>query len=196
MPVFLSASRFLRVTFPPEQFGMGSGVEEFFDKQGNALKKKLPHRPAKFEGGQLVETKEPRVEMLRKHPGNKANGGDAFWEQSQADTAGISALHGKPVAHMPDGGLTAEDLADFRYLAKAVKHLAPAALDNTRARVAKVHERFRILGVAVPPAEFNISRLKGRIVEVLGVLEDNGIWNGNDAEQKPGNPGRGKAADG
>lgn len=194
--MFLSASRFLRVSFPPEQFGMGEGIEKFFDANGNEVSKKLPHRPAKFESGQLREDRPARVEMLRRHPGNMAKGGSDFWEQSQADTAGVSALHGKAAATMPEGGLNAEDLADLQYLAKAAKHVAPAAMDNIRKRVARVHERFRMLGIAVPPPEFNIARLKGRLVEILGVIEDCGIWNGSNAESKPVDSGRGKAANG
>ena len=196
MPVFLSSSRFLRVTFPPEQFGMGEGVEQFFDANGNKMSKKLPHRPAKFDTGQLREEKPHRVDMLRKHPGNTANGGSDFWEQSQADTAGISAIHGKPIASMPEGGLLPEDLADLQYLKKAEKHIAPPAVDRIRERAGKVIERFRILGIAAPPPEFNIARLKGRVVEILGVIADCNIWDGENAESKPVDSRSGKRAHG
>ena len=141
MPTFLSTSRFQRVTFPPEQFGMGDGDEMFFDKQGNEVRKQLPHRAAKFDAGGLEENKPKRLEMLRKHPGNRANGGDSFWEQSVQDAAGLSAFNGKASAALPEGGLTADDLRMLRVLWKSRKAIAPKAVDSIRGQAVKIHER-------------------------------------------------------
>lgn len=182
MPTFLSTARFARVTFPPEQFGMGDGVETFFDKQGNSVSKKSPHRAAKFDAGRLEENKPKRIEMLRKHPGNRANGGDLFWEQPVQDAAGMAALNGRMIASMPEGGLTDEDIAMLKALHRSRKGLAPKAMDSIRAQAVKIYERFRMAGIQPPPPEYNINRTKARIIDMLGVIEDEGIWKAGDDE--------------
>lgn len=196
MPTFLSSYRNLRVTFPYDRFGLGDGVEEFIDKQGNKMAKRLPWRPAKFTDGQLREDRPNRIEMLRKHGGNQANGGSDFWEQPEADTAALTLLRGETNAFMPEGGLTPEDIADLEYLNTATRHLAPRAVDNTRKRAEKVHARFRVIGIQVPAKEFNITRLRGRVTEIMGVIADKGIWIPKDGDEKRVDTGRSQAADG
>lgn len=196
MPTFIAKSRNLRVTFPFDRFGLGDGIEEFIDKQGNKVGKRLPWRPAKFDNFSLREERPNRVEMLRQHRGNRANGGDDFWEQPEADVAGIAALHGRTEAFMPEGGMTKDDIADLEYLTVATRVIAPRAVDNIRKRAEKVHTRFRVIGIAVPPLELNITRLRGRVTEIMGVIADKGIWTPSNAEQKRVDTGRSQAANG
>lgn len=196
MPVFLSASRFARVSFPKEQFGLGTGVETFRDVNGNIISKQLPFPNVKFVDGRFVETRPKQLEMLRKHPGNKSNGGELFWEQAPADALGIANMTGRQSATCPDEGLTDADREILGYLARCKKAFPPKALDNVRLKAAEIHARLKMTGINPPPPEFNISRVKYRLGEMLGIIEDCNVWKDGDADADGENQGQGKRANG
>lgn len=179
MSIFRSDKAAARVSFPPEQFGFGEGIETIFDPaSGTHIKRKAPYRPVKFKDG-MAEVADARMPLMRKHRGNRANGGNVFWEQSEADTKAFETLFIKS-AELPEGGLTNEDRELLVVLKRHCKHIAPPESPNARERIAKAIERFRVRGIDPCPPQFTLARIKARAVELMGMIEDRGIWSAAD----------------
>ena len=175
MAIFRSDRSQTRVSFPPEQFGFGEGIETVFDSvSGRHVKRQAPYRPVKFMDG-VADVSDVRLPFMRKHRGNKAKGGDVFWEESEADTKALSTLFVKG-AELPEGGLTDEDKALLSALKRNCKHIAPPEAPNVRERIVQAIERFKVRGIDSCPPQFTIPRIKARVIELMGLIEDKGIW--------------------
>ena len=192
MSVYRSTHNFLRVTFPPEQFGFGEGADYKFDEQGNRVAVPVPYRPVKFEAG-AVKVIGPRDDFMRKHPGNQANGGSAFWEEDQNTTDVVDLMSGKPIATMPVGGLNDKDKEVLTYLEKACIHMVHTAIPGIHTRFEYVLERFNVVGLPPPEKDWNIRRTKARLIEVMGLMEDTGIFVNEESDDGPGDT-KGSAA--
>src|SRR3990167_10944771 len=175
MPIFRSDKAEARVSFPPEQFGYGEGIDTVFDQSsGRHVKKPSPFRPVKFKNGE-VDVNDLRVPLMRKHPGNVKNGGAIFWEQTEADTKALENLFIR-TASAPEGGLTEQDKELLTALKRNCKHIAPAEVLSARERVRQAIERVRGRGIDPCPSGFTIPRIKARVIELVGLIEDKGIW--------------------
>lgn len=179
MAIFRSDKAETRVSFPPEQFGYGKGIETVFDPQSGAhVQKQAPHRPVKFKNG-VVDVSDARLPLMRKHPGNRANAGDnaVFWEESEKDTKALEAMFMQR-AELPEGGLTDDDRQMLDALKRNCKHIAPPEAPNVRERIAKVIERFKVRGIEPCQPQYSLQRIKARAIELMGLLEDKGIYEG------------------
>lgn len=187
MTVFRSTFHNARVSFPPERFGLAEGVNEIY-RDGALVKEKRPFRAIQFENGFFkVDDSSKMAEMLRKHPGNKANSAmsnvpPTFWEELAADTDAIMRAEGVPMVTQSDFTLSADDEENLIYLDKAARNFAPPQVQNVCKRATEVMERFGIVGMKPPVPEMGIRRTKARIIELLGVLEDAQIWVSGDEQ--------------
>jgi len=168
MAIFRSQSAKLRLSLPPEQFGMGIGVKG----------EDAPLQTVKFNNGMYISDNLQIIEGLRRHPANTkvvSHTGDkrvSFWEESKEETIALNKFAGKPMAYAPDGGLSEEDTKDFETL-NAISDTFP----NPRRReiiaiLQRVHERFSFTGVEYPDDDLSVRRTKGRAIEMMGILED------------------------
>lgn len=182
MPVFRSEWLNARVSFPPETFGMGEGVREVY-RDGALVKEKSPFRAIVFSDGYYkTDDSSKMTEMLRKHSGNKAKGGNTFWEENAADTEALNLVEGVPAVTLSGFVLNDQDEENLIYLEKATVRFAPPQLQNVCKRAVEVMQRFGIVGMKPPTPEMGIRRTKARIIELLGVLEDAAIWVNSDEQ--------------
>lgn len=170
---FRSSNAMLRVDFPPEQFGMGQDVE------GNPA----PYPAVKFNMGVAEVESQRLAELMRKHPANESNGHlgqGTFWEETHASEQRVlESLLAKGnieiTARMPEGGLTLIDREMIDSMARTSKHIAPTQGAITVDRINKAIDRFKITGISRAEQTLSIPRIRARLVEVLGALEDAGI---------------------
>jgi len=174
MSVWRSLHPNLRVTFPPEQYGFGEGADYFYNEEGKRCQKPSPFKPVKFTEGAAAVV-DQRDEFMRKHPGNEANGGSDFWEESEAATKALNVVSMTPTATMPVGGLQDDDIATLKAMERVTKHLPPAGVPGTVNKCLTTIERFKITGISAPALDWPIRRIKARIIEILSVCEDAGI---------------------
>ena len=183
-----------RITFPVEPFGLVETDEILTDQQGNAVTNRETGEPLKkraarprviIEGpdNPLNTDNEDLIACLREHSGNVKNGGDAFFEEAQADIESMAVAQGFATARVPEGGVTDKDVELVRKLYGFSKRITPNAQDSAMQEFAKVIERFGIRGVTIPPREKGIRQLKARMIIALGALEDAGIFTDD-----PGSP--------
>jgi len=175
-----------RISFPPEQFGLVETDEMQLDSHGdvvvdratNEYMKKRAARPAiviKGADKPLITDDEDLIKCLRNHSGNKANGGQTFWEETEEVMDAIKVAQGITVAHIPEGGMLDEDVELVRTLYKYSKRIPPPAQDSAMQKLGFAIERFTIRGVTIPPREKGIRILKARMIEALSAMEDAGI---------------------
>ncbi len=115
-------------------------------------------------------------DCLRKHQGNRANGGSDFMEVPKEVVRQGRELSGAVGATMPEGGLTDLDhvlLQDmYRY---SVKVRAPKALAKPRRTFTGIVERFRVTGARAPLLEDKPGKVKVRFEDLAEILAAAGI---------------------
>ncbi len=154
------------VTVSPEEHGYGENIDG----------KPAPRDNIKFEGGRYEAFNEEQAEILRKHTGNTANGGDTFFEIPSEVTRHTRALDGIVAASMPEGGLTEETQQLVNALAKAAsKNLPPPAAKGVVKKMHQAVEVFRVSNFEVPSAERKLPIIKGRVAELVELLDEQGI---------------------
>ena len=179
MAVFRSAMSNLRVSFPPEQFGYGEGVEKMFDSQGKVVAKPAPFKPVKFELGR-ADVSDSRLKMMKKHPGNKGNGGMLFWEEQAEVTSLIDGVPFRGVsAETPEDGISDQDKKLLALLERACVRFAPTETLSICDATAALVERFKIRGIEPATTKLDLRRIKARVIELMGLLKDKGIWDGD-----------------
>lgn len=130
--------------------------------------------------GKPLDPEDAIIQDLRKHSGNKDNGGALFWEVPDADENVIFSHAGIITITMPKAGLSD---ADREILATLVKkggnsplNSDPAEIVKTRDQVRAVLDRFKVKGVSVPPNDKKIPMLKAAIINLMDAFEEKGIW--------------------
>lgn len=165
MAVYRSPNSNLRISFPPEEWGMG---EDIYGKPA-------PFQNVKFKNGEFRTNKESLIERMSKHLANQANGGMKqafFYEEKETDTAGIAALSGDPIAFIPNGGISPEDHNDINLLHECSEKFSAPRRKELIGVLTRVLTRFKVQGITKPSEDIKVVRLKARIVETLGLLED------------------------
>lgn len=189
MTVFRSESANLRVTFPPEQFGMGDGVEQFYDTQGNTTSKRMPWQSAKFDMGMYSTESEGEISRLRQHPSID----DLFWEEREADTAALDTFGVTQGASAPPEGVTAEDRGRLEVLAAiAAKSLSEDKKVWALEEILWVDQRFNVTGFIAPSEERKAKVVRASLMTVLDILDEAGVWH----EPRTGDTGAGAGSDG
>ena len=154
------------VALSPEEHGYGENIDG----------RPAPRDNIKFEDGRYEAFDETMADILRKHTGNTANGGETFFEIPSEVTRHARALDGTVAASMPEGGLTGEDQQLVNALAKlASKNLPPPAAKGAVDKMRQAVERFRVSNFDVPSAERKLPIIKGRVAELVELLEEQGI---------------------
>ena len=162
MSIFRSTIRNLRVSFPPEQFGLGEDIE------GNPA----PYKPIKLIDGAYRTGNEKQVSFMRKHSGNKANGGSDFWEENTKDSEVLEGAMSAAKAFFPVEGITEQDNNQLKFLAKCCESFSPNQKAEVVQTLCDIMDRFEIIGLKKPETDMKIVRLKGRVIEIMGLLED------------------------
>ena len=115
------------------------------------------------------------ISLLERHDGNRANGGDSFWEESESERAMLRT--GGFYAQIPPDGITKEDEAVFKWLDVVSTKMTPPQKDQVFEKVDYIFERFKVVNQKKPNKLFNMRRMKSWIILFLGNLEDVGIIN-------------------
>ena len=168
MAVYRSPNSNLRLSFPPEQWGLGKDV----------YGKDAPFPTVKFEKGQYKTNSETLIEMMEKHPANRLNGAMKqafFFEEREEDTAGIAALSGDPIAFIPNDGISPDDHKDIKVLRECSEKFSAPRRKELIETVSRILTRFKVQGISIPSNEITMKRLKARMVETVGLLEDQEI---------------------
>jgi len=187
MPVFRSESAFLRVSFTPEQYGLGEGVEEYFDAEGNPRRKRAPLRPVKFIDG-VASVDDVTAKRLRQHRGFK----ESFWEEPASDSAALSTLSLAPGVTVPKE-ITQEHWELLARIAKRCEGIMPPRLKGQL--IADYHEAvkvFQVHGTKAPLDTDGVAAAQVRCRDLLELLAAKGVK--INAEPDPGDSGDGAGA--
>ncbi len=155
------------VALSPEEFGYGKNIDG----------EKAPKESIKFGiDGRYEAFDEDIANMLRKHIGNTAKGGDVFFEADNEAFRHARALENEIPASMPEGGLTEEDGELLNALDKlATKNLPPPATKGAVEKIKRAVDRFRVAELKVPAAEQKPLIIRARAAELLEILAEQGI---------------------
>lgn len=159
--------------------------------------KPIPFPDLQFKSGRAVIDQEKYdywepgefetyFELIQKHPGNRANGGREFWMESANDRDAMDLAAGKIVAHPPFGGMTPQIDKILSTLYSASKTFSPAEQPKVYSKLCEMMDLFSVKGLALPDESYNPRRLRARIIEFLGVLEDLNIWSKEDDDGSKG----------
>lgn len=167
MEIYRSNARFLMVSLPPDQFGMG------LDAEG----KPAPWPAQRFKDNELEVKSDIVNEMLKKH----AAYGTEFWLLgSEAKSAGAASF-GKLVINTEDREVSDEDLIALKVLENAtLKPIDKNRVQPIHQKLVYVVKRFEIMGFLLPAKNVKPRTLQADIVRILDVLEDEEIWGGSD----------------
>lgn len=169
--VFRSASRSLRVSFPPEQFGMGEDVK------GNLA----PYPPVKFQEGVARVNSDKLLDLLRRHSGNEANGGSYFWEEKPEVTQSYSLKDGDVLIGVKDFVMTDSIKSKIDKVDGYTKKLIPPKIEDACKQASEIIDTLKIIGLKRPNPDLGVKRVQARLTELIGVLEDKGIIGGDDS---------------
>jgi len=168
-----------------------------FYQQRNQEGKVMVNKAVKFKDGMIKFDSEKDadvIKMLDNHVGNKANGGKTFKKQSLEVDALVEVNNGNTFAAMPEDGLQQSDIEALEYLAKLKASIPPNIIKKVVALAEGVHSRFSLAGVPVPADSIGAARLRARVIEMLGTLEERGIWSYGDTKGQK-HSGQGTAED-
>ena len=149
----------LPIPFPALQFNEGRMVLD----------------PGEYEHWELKDY-EKLVGLIETHPTNRSQGGKEFWIEDRKDRDAMQLAAGKVLANPPIGGMTLDTHKILSSLLVSSKKFAPAEQPKIYANTCEMMELFKVKGLAKPKEEFTPTRLRARIIEFLGVLEDLKIW--------------------
>ena len=133
---------------------------------------RIPYPRQKFKNGVLklnADADKEIIEMMK----NVAGYGTDFHLVTRSQLNMQQVLAGEVAASAPKGGVTDLIKEDIAYLRKAARTFTPNARNKVFDLVIKCYEAFSIQGLAKPTKKLSDKRLKARIVELLGALEDN-----------------------
>lgn len=151
------------VGLSPEEHGYGKSIDG----------KPAPRESIKFDqAGRYEAYDDAMAEMLRKHTGNAANGGDTFFEIPNEVLRHGRSIEGSVTASMPEDGLTENDRELVNSLTKIGKS---PNLTGAIATMEKAIERFRVADFRVPSGDRKRPIIRGRLFELLEILEEQGI---------------------
>lgn len=161
--------------------------------------KAMVRRPIFFKGTslRLDDEKEedlPKIRRLREHMGNKANGGNSFWELDVETKAALAASNNEVFAAAPKDGVTESDQESLKYLAKLPSALPPPALKKALEHALLIYDRYNIVGIARPNDKMKQNILKATVTMMMDAIETRGIWNGENPARKE-HSGESKAQD-
>jgi hypothetical protein len=168
--VFRSKYGELLLSFPEEVFGLGQ------DARGD--KKPWPNQ--RFYMGMFATDNEQLKELFRKHSGNEKNGGEAFWEEKPEDTLAVNLASGAVVVVNVEDPLTEDDLNKLSYLDRAKTHCNDKQIAKVCEHLTWMTDRFKIYGLPKTDPDMPINRIRARVVEYLGAIEDAKIWSADD----------------
>ncbi len=172
MTVFRSESAYLRVTFPPETFGMGDGVEEKFDANGNVVAMRMPFRSAKFQMGMYETDNEGEKKRLRQH----ASFDGLFWEEKEADTTALGAFSSQRGAKPPPEGVRGTDLDRLQVMADvSTKSLSEDKKGWAIAEMGWAVQRFHVTGFIIPTEDRKAKVVRAGMVTLMDILDEDGI---------------------
>lgn len=154
------------VGMSPEEHGYGKNIDG----------KDTPKASIKFNGNRYESYDEDEAEHLRKHIANTANGGDVFFEVPQGALRHGRAIETGDPASMPDEGLSDEDrefLVDLT--SRSTKQIPPPSVPGLIKKMAWAVQRFHVINFDTPSPDRKIPIIKGRLLELLEILEGQGI---------------------
>ncbi len=157
-----------------------------FYQQRNMEGRAMVNKAVKFKNGMIRfdSVKDAKtIAMLDDHIGNKANGGKTFKKQSLEVDALVEVRDGNTFAAMPENGIQPSDSEALEYLAKLKASIPPTIIDKVVTLAEGVHVRFHMAGVPIPDSKIGPVRLRARVIEMLGTLEERGIWSYGDTER-------------
>lgn len=150
----------------PEEHGYGKNVDG-----KDALRNNV-----KFDrAGRYEAYDEAMAKILRAHTGNTANGGETFFEIPSMALTHARAIEGI-TATLPDGGLSEEDVELVNQLTKlSAGKIPPPAVNGVIEKMKRAVERFKVYNFEVPDPDRKITIIRGRLAELLELLEGEGI---------------------
>ena len=121
----------------------------------------------------IVRSTRKEIKLLRNH----TQFGKDFWElDSSALDIEVEAAGGMRVTD-PESGITKELKQALNFLYKCGSEgFEKKDHKKVVAALSDALEVFNVVGIQKPEVKHNQMRIKARIVEFLGLLEDNEIW--------------------
>lgn len=120
-----------------------------------------------------------KLERLRSHPGNLKNRGDSFWEVLPEELENMELGKGKAFASDAIDGVTEVDEEILEKLDKLPASIPPAKLNAVIEDAEMIYDRFKIRGVPKPDKNDNPLKLRSKVVLMLDIIKEKGIWNGD-----------------
>jgi hypothetical protein len=124
-----------------------------------------------------------KIKVLDRHKGNQANGGNSFKKMDKSILTAISIKNGETYAEKPDD-MSEGDIENLKYLSsiKPLPTMPPNQIKKIVKTMENVYERFKIAGIGIVDENTKPKILYARSLDVLGTLEERGIWNNGDTE--------------
>lgn len=179
-------------TAPSAWISLGTTGERDMDRNNilYPIQKFQDHRLVKD-----VESEKEIINMLEKHPDNKKNGGLLFFKHTN-DMQQVQAVAvGEAVAVAPDGEIDEGIKETLIYLERMTKNYPPNSHNKVVQKALEVYGYFAVKGMPKPDPKLTNSRMRARITDMLGVLEDEGIWMPNDDDDTQGKTDTGQSKD-
>ncbi len=154
------------VGLSPEEHGYGKNIDG-----GNA-----PKALIRFTNGRYESYDEEETKNLREHVANTANGGSDFFEVPQEAMRHGRAIETGNPASIPDEGLADEDRELLAELTRiSGNNIPPPAVPGVVEKMEQAVQRFLVINFDTPSPDRKIPIIKGRLVELLEILEGQGI---------------------
>jgi len=147
----------------------------------------LPFKMEKFVGGMLeinpTSVYGPKrgkgkdiIERLSRHPLNRANGGNEFWELDQNALDVMTMAEGKLVAREPQGGVSSDLFDKLQTLYGKINGYEAEDHDDIVEEICGMFDLFNVLGLPKPTPDYDQMRVKGRLIEFFSILKEREIW--------------------
>lgn len=157
--------RNVTVCLSPEDHGYGTNIDG----------KPAPKDSIRFSNGRYEAYSEEIAQNMRGHVGNTANGGSEFFEAPAQALRHGRAIEGDP-ASIPDGGLTGEDREMLEKLTRqSENNIPPPAVEGVVDLMKWIVARFMVSNFDTPSPTRKIPIIRGRLVELVELLEEQGI---------------------
>jgi hypothetical protein len=117
------------------------------------------------------------IKRMNDHPQNRANGGTLFYQVDQNARDVMEYQQGTLVAREPAGGMTKAIKTQLEELYKAaIEGYDKDAHDILVDEIGIVFDTFSVKGILKPDKTLDQMRVRARLTEFFGILEDREIW--------------------
>jgi hypothetical protein len=116
------------------------------------------------------------IKRLRNHRGNRSKGGDIFYELDQNTVDVMQIKSGMLVARDPKGGIPPALDKKLEKFYGYIDDYPEDEHDQIIDEIGDLFDMFSVMGIEKPKKSFGKIRVKGRLIEFFGILEEREIW--------------------